>query len=77
MSMQEAWVWSLGQEDPLEKDMATHSTILALEIPWTEEPSSLQFMESLIVGWDSATEHAHMNYKPNTEELMIHQWNKW
>ena len=35
--MQEAWVWSLGQEDPLEKEMATRSSILAWEIPWTEE----------------------------------------
>ena len=35
---QEMWVWSLGQEDHLEKEMATHSRILAWEIPWTEEP---------------------------------------
>ena len=38
---QEAWVWSLGQEDPLEKEVATHSSILALEIPWTEESGRL------------------------------------
>ena len=37
-AMQEIWVQSLGQEDPLEKGMATHSNILAREIPWTEEP---------------------------------------
>ena len=37
---------SLGQEDPLEKEMATHSSILALRIPWTEEPGGLQFMGS-------------------------------
>ena len=36
--MQETWAQSLGAEDPLEKDMATHSSILASEIPWTEEP---------------------------------------
>ena len=36
----------LGQKDPLEKDMATHSSILAWEIPWTEEPGGLQSMES-------------------------------
>ena len=36
--MWETWVWSLGQEDPLEKEMATHSSILAWRIPWTEEP---------------------------------------
>ena len=40
--MQETWVWSLGQEDPVEKEMATHSSILAWEIPWTEEPGKLQ-----------------------------------
>ena len=40
----ETWVGSLGQEDPLEKDMATHSSILAWEIPWTEEPGRLQSM---------------------------------
>ena len=44
--MQESWVWSLGQEDPLEKEMTTHSSILAPEIPWTEEPGSLQSIES-------------------------------
>ena len=40
--MQETWVLSLGQEDPLEKEMATHSSILAWKIPWTEEPDGLQ-----------------------------------
>ena len=39
--MQEAWVQSLGQEDPLEKEMATHSSILAWRIPWAEEPGRL------------------------------------
>ena len=42
--MQETQVKSLGQEDPLEKEMATHSSILAWEIPWTEEPGGLQSM---------------------------------
>ena len=37
------WVWSLGQDDPLEKGMATHSSILAWRIPWTEEPGGLQW----------------------------------
>ena len=41
---QEMWVQALGQEDPLEKDMATHSSILAWRIPWTEEPGGLQSM---------------------------------
>ena len=45
-TMSESWVWSLGQADPLEKEMAPHSSILAWEIPWTEEPSGLQFTES-------------------------------
>ena len=41
LPMQETWVWSLGWEDPLEKKMATHSSILAWKIPWTEEPGRL------------------------------------
>ena len=44
--MQETRVRSLGQEDPLEEEMATHSSILAREIPWTEEPGGLQSMGS-------------------------------
>ena len=44
--MQETWVQSLGQEDPLEKEMATHSRIFAWEIPWTEEPDGLQSIGS-------------------------------
>ena len=44
--MLESRAWSLGQEDPLEKEMATHSNILAWEIPWTEEPGGLQSMGS-------------------------------
>ena len=43
-AMQEPWVRSLGREDPLEKEMATHSSILAWEIPRTEEPGGLQSM---------------------------------
>ena len=43
--MQETWVQSLGLEDPLEKGMATHSSILAWRIPWTEEPGGLQSIE--------------------------------
>ena len=45
-AMQETWVQSQGQEDPLEKEMATHSSILAWRIPWTEEPGGLQSMGS-------------------------------
>ena len=43
--MQETWVQSLGREDSLVEEMATHSSILAWAIPWTEEPGRLQFME--------------------------------
>ena len=45
-AMQETWVQSLGQEDPLEKGMATYSSILAWRIPWTEKPGGLQSMGS-------------------------------
>ena len=45
-------VQSLGQEDPLEEGMATHSSILAWEIPWTQEPGGLQSMGSQRVGYD-------------------------
>ena len=48
-AMQETWVRSLGQEDPLGKGMATHINILAWEIPWTEEPGGLQSMGLQIV----------------------------
>ena len=43
-TMQDTWIWSLGQEDPLEKELAAHSSILAWEIPQTEEPGGLQSM---------------------------------
>ena len=59
--MQEMQVWSLGWEDPLEKEMATHSSILAWEIPWTEELSGLQSMGLRIVRHD----------------LVTTQYNKW
>ena len=49
-AMQEAWVPSMRWEDPLGKEMATHSSILIWEIPWTEEPGDLQSMESQRVG---------------------------
>ena len=53
--MQEMRVHSLGQKDPLEKEMATHSSIFAWEIPCTEEPGRLQSMGSQRVGHDLAT----------------------
>ena len=45
-------VWSLGQEDPLEEEMATYSSVLAWKIPWTENPGGLQSLESQRVGHD-------------------------
>ena len=54
-ALQEAQVQSLGQEDPLEKGMATHSNILAWRIPWTEEPSGLQSLGSQGVRHDFTT----------------------
>ena len=53
--MQETRVWSLGQEDPLEKEMATHSSTFAWKIPWTEKPGRLQSMVSQRVGQDWTT----------------------
>ena len=52
LAMKETWVQSLDQEDPLEKGMATHPSILAWRIPWTEEPGRLQSMGSQRVGHD-------------------------
>jgi len=54
-SIQETQVQSLSREDPLEKGMATHSTILAWRIPWIEEPGKMQSMGSQRVGRDGAT----------------------
>ena len=51
-AMQETQVPSLGQEDPVEKEMAAHSSILAWRIPWEEDPGGLQSMESQRVGHD-------------------------
>ena len=53
-AMQDMWIQSLGQEDPLEKEMATHSSILAWRIPWTGEPGGLQSMGSQRVRHDLA-----------------------
>ena len=50
---QETWVQLLGLEDPLEEEIATHPSILAWKIPWTEEPGRLQSMGSQRVGYDS------------------------
>ena len=64
--MQDIQVRSLGQEDPLEKEMETHSDILAWRLPWTEEPGGLQSVGSQTVGHDWATE-------PDWTELAANQ----
>ena len=69
---QETWVQSLGWEDPLEKEMATHSSILAWEIPWTEEPGGLQSMESQRVGHDLVTkQHYPLTLGPSTLRFLV------
>ena len=70
---QEIWVWSLGYEDVLEEEMATHSIFLAWEIPWTEEPGGLQSMGLQRVGHDWATEHTYMTMSnmSNLSDLQI------
>ena len=62
--MQETWVWSLDRDDPLEEGMATHSSILAWRIPWTEEPGGLQSVGSQRVRHGWMTEHSMYNH-PN------------
>ena len=71
--IQETWVWSLGQVDPLEK--ATHSSILTRRIPWTEEPSRLQSMGLQRVGHDWVTNtltFSHFAYKLNKQWQYIY-----
>ena len=60
LPMQEMWVRSLGWEDPLEKEMATQSSMLAWEIPWTEEPGRLQSMRVIRVRYDLVTKQQHI-----------------
>ena len=61
-AMQKTQVQSLGWEDPLEKEIASHSSILAWRIPWIEEPGSLQFMGSQRVGRDLAAKQRQHGY---------------
>ena len=60
---QQIWVQCLGREDPLEKEMAAHSSILAWEIPWTEEPGGLWFMGSQRVKHDLGTKQQQRHSK--------------
>ena len=67
--MRETHVRSLGQEDPLEKKMATHSSTLAWKIPWTEKPGRVRSMGSKRVGHDLATSlHFTLLYEVNIQE---------
>ena len=63
--MQETWVQSLGQEDPLEEEMAIHSSIFAWEIPWTEEPGGLQSTGSQRIRHDVAIKQQQYDQNPH------------
>ena len=78
-AMQETWVPSLGQDDSMEKGMATHSSVLAWRIPWTEEPGRLQSVglkESDMIEWLSNTHtivfHGHLicDYLQNASKIL-------
>ena len=60
--MREMWVQALDQEDLLEKEMATHSSILAWEIPWTDEPGGLQSVGSQRVGYSLVTKQQQQGF---------------
>jgi len=69
---QETWIRSLGWEDPLEKEMATHYNILVWRIPWTEEPGQLQPMGSQRVGHDLVTKQK----TTTTPFIILYNWNE-
>ena len=68
VEMQEMWVPSLGQEDPLEEGVATHSRILARKIPWTEEPGGLQSWGHKELATTKHT-HTHTHTQTHTHTL--------
>ena len=73
--MWESWVWSLGQKDALEKEMATHSSILAWRIPLTEEPGELQSLGLQKVGHHWATNtHTHTHTHTQTHGMILRCW---
>ena len=74
-ALQEMQIQSLGWEDPLEKEMATHSTILAWEIPWTEEPGGLQSMGLQRAGHDWATKQEQQTFMKSMNHSL--PWNPW
>ena len=71
--MQEIQFWSLGWEDPLEKKMATHSSIFAWKIPWTEEPGGLQFLGLQKVKHDWARTRAFMQTQEKNMERVLYE----
>ena len=75
--MQKTWIQSLGREDTLEKGMATHSSILAWRIPWTEKPGRLQSMGSKRVRQDGATNTVQANFYSTFLDLMWYGWEIW
>ena len=70
LPVQKTRVQSVSQEDPLEKEMATHPSILAWRITWTEEPDELQSMGSKSVGHNLATEYTHIIHKLNSSKTI-------
>ena len=71
-TMRETWVQSLGREDLLEKEMATHSSIFAWKIPWTEKPGGLQSMGSQRVGHDFTFTFMHNIQARAIKKFMLH-----
>ena len=69
--MQETWVQSLGWEDPLEKEMATHSSIHVWKIPWTEEPGELQSNESLLDKTKATSNYRTIALISHTSKVML------
>ena len=80
-AMQETWVRSPGQEDPLEVELATHFSTLAWRIPWREEPGRLQSMGSQRVRHDRATFHFHFQSWASQVAQMVNclpaMWETW
>ena len=76
--MQETWVRSLGQEDPLEKEMGTHSSILAWEIPWTEEPGGYSPWGCKRIGHNLAAKQPKGGWVPNSvfKQVALYHVNK-
>ena len=69
--MQETPIQSLGEEDPLEKEMTTHSGILAWEVPWTEEPGGLQSMGLQRVRYDCSDRVHSLDFPTSIQEVMM------